>query len=177
LISTVVRNSFRHARSSDLAIRLAAFGSARGNPYDSTTLPSLNLHIHIHQEKLNHLTAEEVFFLLVDRMPSSDYSSATGGALKLKGSSGVDKKKKKKKVAKAAADSTGDSAGAATSSSAAAKADKKDERDAEDDERISKALADEDGAELSDDAKKELAGVRGKTDAEKRYEEMRRKRV
>ena len=95
----------------------------------------------------------------------------------MKGSSGVDKKKKKKKVAKAAADSTGDSAGAATSSSAAATADKKDERDADADERISKALADEDGAELSDGAKKELASVRGKTDAEKRYEEMRRKRV
>lgn len=94
-------------------------------------------------------------------MPSSDYTAAAGGALKLKGS-GVDKKKKKKKpkptdAARTAAEADADAPAEASKTPSGPPA-----------RAISPSEA--------EDALKE-AGGRQKTEAEKRHEEMRRKRL
>lgn len=94
-------------------------------------------------------------------MASDDYASAIGGGLKLKGSkpSGVTKKKKNKNKSKPDSD---DSTAAA----------------------LQKALADEEraaAAEKTEDVtreeQEEYEPGGGKTEAERKYEEMRRKRV
>lgn len=94
-------------------------------------------------------------------MPSSDYKSAAGGALKLKGA-GIDKKKKKKKSKPTEGSS------APTSATAEASASR------------SKSLSNTPGRSLSPESAKTAikeAGGRQKTEAEKRYDEMRRKRL
>ncbi|KAF1945886.1 DUF1754-domain-containing protein [Clathrospora elynae] len=101
-------------------------------------------------------------------MPSSDYTTATGGALKLKGA-GVDKKKKKKK-AKTTSDSAKPSEEPSTDVAKRAIA--------HDD--APKSPSHTPGRSLSPDtAERSLkeAGGRQKTEAERRHDEMRRKRM
>lgn len=91
-------------------------------------------------------------------MPSSDYTTAIGGGLKLKGT-GVDKKKKKKRPKP-----TEDAAESASTDVA----------------KRAKSPSQTPGRSLSPDAaEKSLkeAGGRKKTDAERRHDEMRRKRL
>lgn len=103
------------------------------------------------------------------KMPSSDYSNAVGGGLKLKGSSsGVDKKKKKKKSKPA--------------EEGEKKADSQQpeqpaEEDSNEQTALQKALADEEGDR--GDGKASEADVKeyGKTEAQRRFEERRKKRV
>jgi protein FAM32A len=94
-------------------------------------------------------------------MPSSDYTTAVGGGLKLKGA-GVDKKKKKKRP-RPTEDTTESSK---TTSTDVAKRAKSPSRTP--------------GRSLSPDAAEQSlkdAGGRRKTEAEKRHDEMRRKRL
>ncbi|TKA67555.1 hypothetical protein B0A49_02252 [Cryomyces minteri] len=107
-------------------------------------------------------------------MPSSDYTT-TGGGLKLKGvsSAGIDKKRKKKKP-KPAGDTP---ASKSTGSDADAKVADADGDGVGD---IQKALAAEDKSErgLQDkEAEKSAGPGYGKTEAEIRHEERRRKRL
>ena len=98
-------------------------------------------------------------------MPSSEYTNTIGGGLKLKGS-GVDKKKRKKK-SKGAAEQ-------ADESKAVVKKDDGDESAAQ------KALADEEGGDAGEDVVKQAESdtkAYGKTEAQRRHEERRRKRV
>jgi protein FAM32A len=92
-------------------------------------------------------------------MPSSDYAVVGGGALKLKGA-GVDKKKKKKKPKPADENS-------ASSSTAVTKTD------------VSESSAVPRRSISPEEAERELRkeGGRQKTEAEKRHEDMRRKRM
>ena len=108
-------------------------------------------------------------------MPSSDYTGVTSGALKLKGSAGIDKMRKKKKPKPA---STPDI-------TSANPIDPEKEREKEKEKLkgnvadIRAAPADED--ELDQDESKELekalVGKRQKTEAEQRHEERRRRRL
>ncbi|KAK3052342.1 hypothetical protein LTR09_006552 [Extremus antarcticus] len=98
-------------------------------------------------------------------MPSSDYTNAIGGGLKLKGSN-VDKKKKKKK-SKPVDEQADDS-------KVVAKKDDVEECAAQ------KALADEENEDGAGDVVKETeseAKQYGKTEAQRRHEERRRKRL
>ena len=101
-------------------------------------------------------------------MPSSDYTAAAGGALKLKGV-GVDKKKKKKKTRPAA-----DTTKANEEASADVAKRPTPEKDAP------KSQSGTPGRSLSpESAERSIkeGGGRHKTEAEKRYDEMRRKRL
>jgi protein FAM32A len=98
-------------------------------------------------------------------MPSSDYTTAIGGGLKLKGA-GVDKKKKKKKPKP-----TDDTAEASQPTSTSVT---KRERDA------ANSPSHTPGRSVSPDTAEQSlkeAGGRKKTEAEKRHDEMRRKRL
>lgn len=97
-------------------------------------------------------------------MPSSDYSSAIGGGLKLKGSSsGIDKsKKKKKKSSKPTTESDNNEKPATKDPETSQSA-------------LQKALADTDDTSKSPDATE--ITTYGKTEAQRRYEERRKKRV
>lgn len=98
-------------------------------------------------------------------MPS-DYTSASTGALKLKGSS-ITKEKKKKKRPKPATSASEDPS-AETTAKPSASADDRKESSATPRRSIS-----------PDSAEREIkaTGGRQKTEAEKRHEEMRRKRL
>lgn len=98
-------------------------------------------------------------------MPSDAYASVVRGGLKLKGSSGITKKKKKKSKEKEGevAEGKKDALQKALEDEDSAFADMK-----------SKGKV-EDRAENDDDA--EERGKDGKTASERAYEEMRRKRV
>ena len=101
-------------------------------------------------------------------MPSSDYTAATGGALKLKGGSGVDKKKKKKKPK--TTESTKPSEDTSTSVAKRSPTD--------DDAR--KSPSGTPGRSMSPEtAERSIreGGGRQKTEAERRHDEMRRKRL
>jgi protein FAM32A len=106
-------------------------------------------------------------------MPSSEYSAATAGALKLKGSSIT--KKKKKKPKQPAADDEEENASSAPKTQA---------EDATGDTvpkpsgaALSNALREEED-DLRQEIEKELKqSGRPKTEAEKRFEEQRRKRL
>ena len=89
-------------------------------------------------------------------MPSSDYTSAAGGALKLKGG-GVDKKKKKRKP------KTADGAQPSTQLKARSKSPSHTPRRSISPDTAEKAIKED--------------GPRKKTEAEKRHDEMRRKRL
>ena len=109
-------------------------------------------------------------------MPSDDYTAVTKGGLKLKGVAGakVDKKKKKKRPN----DST-PRAQAEGSSKEKTDVEDTDQVDADRTKTLDKALAEEDGVvggERDEDETKH-DWSRGKTDAEKRHEERRRKMV
>jgi protein FAM32A len=106
-------------------------------------------------------------------MPSSEYAVATGGALKLKGSNVAKKKKKKPKQSTTNDDepkpATGlkDTADGTTGSL----------EDGGDDKAVSKSLREEDDS-LRQEIEKELKQTgRPKTEAERRFEEQRRKRL
>ena len=102
------------------------------------------------------------------KMPSSDYSNAVGGGLKLKGSSsGIDKKKKKRK-SKPAEESE---------KKVEVQPDQPAEEDSNEQTALQKALADEEGER--GDGKASEADVKeyGKTEAQRRFEERRKKRV
>jgi protein FAM32A len=106
-------------------------------------------------------------------MPSSDYKNAIGGGLKLKGTkdAGVDKKKKKKKP-KPEAESENSKALVKTTEG-------EDAVDGEDESAVQKALADEekeDDVSASNRREDEVKEY-GKTEAQRRHEERRRKRV
>lgn len=97
-------------------------------------------------------------------MPSSDYTNAVGGGLKLKG--GVDKKKHKKKKSKPAESEESKAADTpADSESAVQKALADEEKDEDQEPEVSRT---ERAAEVKD---------LGKTEAQRRHEERRRKRV
>lgn len=101
-------------------------------------------------------------------MPSSDYTTATGGALKLKGGS-VDKKKKKKKPK-----TTTESTKPASDPSNVEVAKRATERNA------SRSQSGTPGRSLSpESAERTLkeGGGRKKTEAERRHDETRRKRL
>ena len=106
-------------------------------------------------------------------MPSSDYTAATGGALKLKGSHVTKKKKKKPKQPAAEGDDAKASAEPKqTTTDPGAQADA-DETDG----ILSKGMREEE-ASLRQEIEKELKQTgRPKTEAEKRFEEQRRKRL
>lgn len=96
-------------------------------------------------------------------MPSSDYANAVGGGLKLKGAkdAGVDKKKKKKKPKLETTEPK-----------------ETPEKDAEQ-SAVQKALAEEekdDTSALTNQQELDLKEY-GKTEAQRRHEERRRKRV
>jgi protein FAM32A len=102
-------------------------------------------------------------------MPSSEYTAASGGALKLKGG-GVDKKKKKKKKKPKTTESTKPSEDTSTNVAKRSTTD--------DDAR--KSPAGTPGRSVSPDtAERSIreGGGRQKTEAERRYDEMRRKRL
>jgi protein FAM32A len=98
-------------------------------------------------------------------MPSSDYSTAIGGGLKLKGA-GIDKKKKKKK-AKPAEDAP------ESSKSITTEVAKRSDDAAKSPEHTPGRSLSPEKAEQS----LKQAGGRRKTEAEKRHDEMRRKRM
>ncbi|KJX95488.1 DUF1754-domain-containing protein [Zymoseptoria brevis] len=110
-------------------------------------------------------------------MPSSDYASAVGGGLKLKGSSGgIDKKKKKKKSSSKPSESK-------PTTNSETKPDELEGETAggesESQNALQKALADEEAqdtqlAKAATEA--ELRGY-GKTEAQRRHEERRKKRL
>ena len=105
-------------------------------------------------------------------MPGSEYTAVTGGALKLKGGGGaIDKKKMKKKKPKPDdGDSNNDTAVRAYSGDEAASA-SKDTKPVERD--LAKA-----GDEPSEELQREVAAAsRPKTEAERKFEEARRKKV
>ena len=106
-------------------------------------------------------------------MPSSDYKNAVGGGLKLKGAkdSGVDKKKKKKKP--------NSDPEANDSKATIEKSERAREIDPEDDSAVQEALADEEIADDVSASKQREDEVKqyGKTEAQRRHEERRRKRV
>lgn len=94
-------------------------------------------------------------------MPSSDYSSAIGGGLKLKGA-GVDKKKKKKSKPKTAVEGENKEEAAGSTAEKESTA-------------LQKALAEEeDEVEKPQDSE---VNTFGKTEAQRRHEERRKKRV
>ncbi|KAK4952639.1 hypothetical protein LTR10_009445 [Elasticomyces elasticus] len=93
-------------------------------------------------------------------MPSSDYSSAVGGGLKLKGAkdAGIKKKKKKSKPSEPA--------------TAASEAESNEQT------ALQKALADEEtGLEATGKEREAETRQFGKTEAQVRHEERRRKRL
>ncbi len=102
-------------------------------------------------------------------MPSSDYTSAVGGGLKLKGA-GVDKKKKKKKPKpESAIESSATTEGPRRPS---------DGEESKTPPRSPRRYTP--GRSLSPDTAEQSfkqAGGRQKTEAEKRHDEMRRKRL
>ncbi|SMQ45982.1 unnamed protein product [Zymoseptoria tritici ST99CH_1A5] len=110
-------------------------------------------------------------------MPSSDYASAVGGGLKLKGSSsGIDKKKKKKKSSSKPSESK-------PTTNSETKADELEgetaEQESESQSALQKALADEEAQDTQlakAAAEAELRGY-GKTEAQRRHEERRKKRL
>ncbi|KAH9867015.1 hypothetical protein IAQ61_007606 [Plenodomus lingam] len=108
-------------------------------------------------------------------MPSSDYTTATGGALKLKGVGGIEKtKKKKKKLSKATTEaSIPAQEPTATTSEVAPRTSSGDD--------AAKSQSGTPGRSLSPEAAersfREGAGGRRKTEAERRHDEMRRKRL
>jgi protein FAM32A len=96
-------------------------------------------------------------------MPSSDYAAAAGGALKLKGG-GIDKKKKKKKPKPNPAESTADASTAPDSPSQLnSKSPPHTSRRSVSPSVIARTIKEN--------------GGRPKTEAERRHEEMRRKRL
>jgi protein FAM32A len=100
-------------------------------------------------------------------MPSSDYTAATGGALKLKGG-GVDKRKKKKKPK--TTESTKPSEDTSTSVA----------KRSTTDDNARKSPSGTPGRSVSPEtAERSIreGGGRQKTEAERRYDEMRRKRL
>ncbi len=112
-------------------------------------------------------------------MPSTDYTTA-GGALKLKGGSGIDKKRKKKKpkqpdAAETNPSSTGDGAPRQTSK-------EKDMQTVLAEEDAAAASASESGSvgarpeAVGEAAKKDMRDQH-KTEAERKHEERRRKRL
>lgn len=103
-------------------------------------------------------------------MPSSDYTAA-GGGLKLKGSAGIDKKKKKKKP-KLPNASTSENRAVSTEATHSSSTDAPKESTTTPKPSNSRSLSPE---KAETEIRK--AGGRQKTDAEKRHEEMRRKRL
>lgn len=109
-------------------------------------------------------------------MPSSDYAAATGGALKLKGSAGIDKKRKKKKSK--TTDTSGAEASTPASKDLQKSLEEEDAREASEEASEKKERGERDTSRaLSEEVARELVGVRGKTEAERKWEERRRKRV
>jgi protein FAM32A len=104
-------------------------------------------------------------------MPSSDYAAASGGALKLKGAN-ISKKKKIKKKPSSTEPSTFTSEAPTGTSSSTALAKGSPESTKESSATPLRSIS-------PDEAEREIkaAGGRQKTEAEKRYEEMRRKRL
>lgn len=108
-------------------------------------------------------------------MPTSDYAPATSGALKFKGGAGIDKKRKKKKP-KPPSPSPANLPTERASPSPSATDSKKRTTDVD----MQAILASEDAsdatalAQLNDDAG---VGKREKTEAERRHDERRRKRL
>lgn len=100
-------------------------------------------------------------------MPSSDYAAATGGALKLKGANISKTKKRKKKAHSDDAESSASGTPTATPSASA-------QADASKESSVTPRRSLSPGA-----AEREIkaSGGRQKTEAEKRYEETRRKRL
>ncbi|KAK0247835.1 hypothetical protein B0A54_16544 [Friedmanniomyces endolithicus] len=94
-------------------------------------------------------------------MPSADYSSAVGGGLKLKGAKDAGIKKKKKKKSKPAEPTNS-----------------KVEEKSSDDTALQNALADEETSlEASGVEREGETKQYGKTEAQKRHDERRRKRL
>jgi len=119
----------------------------------------------LHEAKPSVLTIINVFVIdcltLPVEMPSSDYSSAIGGGLKLKGAKDAGIKKKKKKKSKPAEPTNS-----------------KVEEKSSDDTALQNALADEETSlEASGVEREGETKQYGKTEAQKRHDERRRKRV
>lgn len=102
-------------------------------------------------------------------MPSSDYSNAVGGGLKLKGSSGGIDKKKKKKKSKPAEESE--------KKVEVQQPEQPAEEDSIEQTALQKALADEEGDRRDGKASEADVKEYGKTEAQRRFEERRKKRV
>jgi protein FAM32A len=100
-------------------------------------------------------------------MPSSDYTAASGGALRIKGG-GIDKKKKKKK-------SKPDSSTTTTLTTANPATDPANPQSNVDRDSSGTPARATSPTEAEEAVRK--AGGRQKTEAEKRHEEMRRKRL
>ncbi|KAF2710200.1 DUF1754-domain-containing protein [Pleomassaria siparia CBS 279.74] len=103
-------------------------------------------------------------------MPSSDYTSASGGALRMKGGSGISKKKKRKPKPT-------DSSSTALTTSNPATDPSKVHSDLDAEEGIPRAKSSRATSETAAEEAVRKAGGRKKTEAEKRHEEMRRKRL
>jgi len=132
---------------------------ASGAP--SLQLSKASLHITLSSRLSRTITNVFVinYLIIPAEMPSSDYSSAIGGGLKLKGAkdAGI-KKKKKSKPAEP------------TSSTV--------EAQSSDDTVLQKAIADEEtNLEASGVEREAESKQYGKTEAQKRHDERRRKRV
>jgi len=121
-------------------------------------------------------------------MPSSEYTAATGGTLKLKGGPGIEKKKKKKKpkpqepssaAASPALGATSDTNPNTTSTASPHPESQTKAHSATPGRKLSDSEVDKVGKEIMD--KREGSGERVtgiyKTEAERRYEERKRKRL
>ncbi|KAF2817674.1 DUF1754-domain-containing protein [Mytilinidion resinicola] len=109
-------------------------------------------------------------------MPSSDYAAATSGALKLKGGSGIDKKRKKKKKPKPASPAPVNPATEHQEDDPATDPDKLQQRqDQGSNSDLQAILASEDASDAT--ALAQGVGRREKTEAERRHDERRRRRL
>ncbi|KAH9866192.1 hypothetical protein J1614_008757 [Plenodomus biglobosus] len=108
-------------------------------------------------------------------MPTSDYATATGGALKLKGLGGIDKKKKKKKPSKTTTETSkpAEETTAASSEVAPHASSRNGDAPKSESGTPGRSLS----PETAERSFKEAGGARKKTEAERRHDEMRRKRL
>ncbi|KAH7132667.1 hypothetical protein B0J11DRAFT_503828 [Dendryphion nanum] len=113
-------------------------------------------------------------------MPSSEYASAAGGALRLKGGAGVDKKKTKKKKKQKPNDDPSRTASMTADPTPAPTAVAQGPSHEKIPNKEAHSAPKRDSRSLSpDEVEREIreAGGKHKTEAEKRHEEARRKRL
>ncbi|KAF2203221.1 DUF1754-domain-containing protein [Delitschia confertaspora ATCC 74209] len=102
-------------------------------------------------------------------MPASEYSAAPGGSLKFKGSAGIDKKKKKKKPKLSDPTALNTSASASPVPNHTSDSLSKSNSTQPADKNI--------GTPINDEFVKDVGAARHKTEAERKHEERRKRRL